>query len=66
MEPTDQYDKKEDSDNLPIFRNIFLPIWIRRFIQARNGVDRLLLDYGWNFLPVVGVISWLLFFIIQR
>lgn len=34
--------------------NILLPVWLRPSIQDHNGLDRFLLDYGFNFLPYIG------------
>ena len=41
--------------------NIFLPVWLRPFIQEANGLDRFLLDYGFNILPYIGFIIYMLF-----
>ena len=65
MEPDGQYDKEENRNTMFVLRNIFLSIWLRRIVQDRDGMDGFFLDYGRNFLPVIGFISWLLFFIIQ-
>jgi hypothetical protein len=57
-------DKQEKTkDDLFIFRYIFLPFRVRCTVQNNNGIDAFLLDYGFNFLPIVGIISWVLFFI---
>jgi len=42
-------------------RNIFLPIWLRPFVQINNELDRFLLDYGFNILPYIGIIIYMLF-----
>ena len=42
-------------------RNVLQSIWVRRAIQNGNGVDRFLLDYGYNFLLPSGVIFWVIF-----
>ena len=43
--------------------DVFQSSWIRRFIQTSNGLDRFLLDYGFNFLLRCAIFSWLLFLI---
>lgn len=43
--------------------NVFQSNGIRHFIQASNGVDRFLLDYGCNFLLPFTIVSWVIFFI---
>jgi hypothetical protein len=41
--------------------NVFLPVWLRPFVQRTNVMDRFLLDYGFNILPYIGIIIYLLF-----
>jgi hypothetical protein len=41
--------------------NIFLPVWLRSFVQKVDGLDRFLLDYGFNILPNIGFIIYMLF-----
>jgi hypothetical protein len=41
--------------------DIFQPARLRRSIQVRNGLDRFLLDYGFNFLPYISVAIWIIF-----
>jgi len=48
------YRMSNDSNVLQSFR-------IRRFIQNSDGMDRFLLDYGYNFLFPCGVIFWVIF-----
>jgi len=48
------YRMSNDSNVLQSFR-------IRRFIQNGDGMDRFLLDYGYNFLFPCGVVFWLIF-----
>jgi hypothetical protein len=48
------YRMSNDSNVLQSFR-------IRRFIQNGDGMDRFLLDYGYNFLFPCGVIFWVIF-----
>jgi len=45
--------------------NVFQPLWIRCFIQTSNGLDRFLLDYGYNFLLRFGIVLWTIYLIAQ-
>jgi len=56
--------KQESGDPLPNNRHIFQSFGFRRFIRSNNEVDRVLLDYGYNFLLPVGTILWIVFFIL--
>jgi len=55
--------KKESSDPLPNSRNIFQPFRFRCFVRTCDEVDRVLLDYGYNFLLPVGIFLWAIFLI---
>lgn len=37
--------------------------WLRRTIQASNGLDRFLLDYGFDFLLRCAFFSWTIFLV---
>jgi len=51
--------KKEDHrHNLSHSRNILQSLRIRRFVRTDNETDRVLLDYGFNFLLPLGIILW--------
>ena len=39
----------------------FQPAWLRRAIQSSNGLDRFLLDYGYNFLPYIAGVIYIIF-----
>lgn len=52
---------KQRSNILSDDSNVFQPIWFRRAIQSSNGLDRFLLDYGFNFLPYSGVLFWIIY-----
>jgi hypothetical protein len=41
--------------------DIFQSARLRRSIQVHNGLDRFLLDYGFNFLPYISVAIWIIF-----
>lgn len=43
--------------------NVFQSTRLRRTIQSSVRLDRFLLDYGFNFLPHLSVIIWIIFFI---
>lgn len=43
--------------------NVFQSIWIRYSVQTSTRLDKFLLDYGFNFLFGIGIISWIVFFI---
>lgn len=41
--------------------NVFQSTWLRRTIQSSVGLDRFLLDYGFNFLPHISILFWFVF-----
>lgn len=41
--------------------DVFQPAWIRRAIQTSDGLDRFLLDYGFDFLWRCAFFSWVVF-----
>jgi len=41
--------------------DLLQPARFRRAIQSSNGLDRFLLDYGYNFLPYVAIIIYSIF-----
>lgn len=53
--------KREISDPLPNALPLLQPRWIRRNIQDGSGLDKFLLEYGINFLPYCGIVSWIVF-----
>ena len=56
---------KKRSDSLLNAGDVLQPAWIRRAIQTSDGLDRFLLDYGFDFLFRCAFVSWLVF-IIQK
>ena len=58
-------EQEKDSDPLLIFKQLFSTIWIRCFIQKRDGFDKIILDSGYSFLLYIGIISYIIFFIIK-
>ena len=57
----DRYLSKEVTNYNVNGRYVFLPVWLRPIVQKVNGLDRFLLDYGFNILPYVGFIIYMLF-----
>jgi len=54
---------KQRFNTVPDAGTVLQSSWLRRLIQTSNGLDRFLLDYGFNFLWRCGLFSWALFFI---
>jgi hypothetical protein len=54
---------KESSNPMPYLGNLFQSLWLRCTFRVDNEVDRVLLGYGFNFLPSFGIIFWLIFLI---
>lgn len=50
---TEKYHRSHGSD-------VLQPSRIRRFIQSSHGLDRFLLDYGFNILPYFGFVIYLI------
>ena len=51
----------QDGNNMFNASHIFLPIWLRRFIQEDNGLDGFILEYCYNFLLPFGSILWIIY-----
>lgn len=48
-------------------RRIFFPtVWVRRPFQINHGVDKFILDNGYNILLYIGCIFWALFFLLRN
>lgn len=56
--------QEQNSDNMPNAGHLFSSIGVRCTIFTNNELDKFLLDYGFNFLPVVSIVSWILFLFI--
>ena len=52
---------EQNSNNLFNAGHVFSASGLRCFVFANNEIDRFLLDYGCNFLPIVSLFSWILF-----
>lgn len=55
-----QENKKKDPDPLPTFRHVFQPTWFRCPICPDHEMDRVLLDYGYNFLLPISIFFWII------
>ena len=49
--------------NIPDVSNVLLAIWLRCNFCDHNEIYKFVLDYGCNFLPYIGVIFYILFYI---
>lgn len=47
-------------------RNVLQSVRVRRSIRHNNEMDRVLLDYGFNFLLPFGVILWVVFLVVTN
>ncbi len=45
--------------------DVLQPSWVRCPIPPCDGVDRIILDYGCNFLWRIGIVLWALFFVVE-
>lgn len=54
---------KQTIYTVPNDGDFFPAIWLRRLIQANNGVDRFLLESGRSILLYLGPILWLIYII---
>lgn len=59
---TDCFFKKKIIDNISFSFQFFSSIWIRRYFRTDNEMDRILLDYGFNFLPYIGMFFYVILF----
>jgi len=55
--------KQESGYPLPSHSNILQSFRVRCFVCSCDEMDRVLLDYGRNFLLPVGIFLWVVFFI---
>jgi hypothetical protein len=55
--------KKECTNIVFIPWQLLFAVWVRCVVQADNGLDRFLLDYGRNFLSYFGIILYIIYFI---
>jgi|LakMenEpi03Aug12_release.lakeMendotaPanAssembly.Ray.scaffolds.fasta_scaffold4349887_1 hypothetical protein len=51
---------QEHNNNVANSGNIFQSFRVRRSISSCDEVDRVLLDYGRNFLLPVGIVLWII------
>jgi hypothetical protein len=46
--------------------NVLQSVRVRRSVRVNNEMDRVLLDYGFNFLLPFGVVLWIVFLVITN
>lgn len=63
MDSDEPYKQKKISNWLSSVMYVLQPFRIRCAFQDGDGLNKFLLDYGFNFLPYVGIISWVIFFL---
>ena len=56
-------DKTKISNNMSNVGDVFQPLWIRRYSDNVDEVNRFLLGYGYNFLPYISFIIYSLLFL---
>ena len=55
--------KSDNGDRCVDAGDIFQPTWVRCPIRVCNEIDRFLLDYGFNFLPYISFIIYIILFL---
>jgi hypothetical protein len=58
--------KKKNGNGESYPRNFLQSVRVRRSVRSNNEMDRVLLDYGFNFLLPFGVILWIVFLVITN
>ena len=58
---TQKENKKEISGHLSDIGDLLQSVGVRRLVCSNHEVDRVLLDYGFNFLLPFGMFLWVLF-----
>lgn len=58
--------KKKISNDVSDTGNVLQSIRVRRNVRNDNELDRVLLDYGFNFLLPFGTILWVIFLVITN
>lgn len=53
-------EKQETGDSSPDPGDVLQPLRVRRTVCSCDEINRVLLDYGFNFLLPVGVVLWTL------
>ena len=56
--------KKKNSNVMSNFSDILQPIRVRHSVSPDNELDRVLLDYGFNFLLPFGAVLWIVFLVV--
>lgn len=57
-------EKNGDDESYP--RNVLQSVRVRRSVCSNNEMDRVLLDYGFNFLLPFGIILWIVFLVVTN
>jgi hypothetical protein len=65
MDCDEPYKQTKNGNDKFGFGDVFQPARVRRIIQVCDGLDRFLLDYGFNFLPYIAIISWVILLLNQ-
>jgi hypothetical protein len=58
--------KKKISDVKLSPSNVLQSVGVRRSVRSDNEMDRVLLDYGFNFLLPFGIFLWIVFLVITN
>jgi hypothetical protein len=56
----------ESRNNTSNARNVFQPIWFRRYTVNSNRINRFLVRSQFDFVLPLGIIFWILFFITKN
>lgn len=63
MDSDEPYKQRKNSNTLSSALHVLQPFRVRCSFQDGDGINRFLLDYGFNFLPYISIISWVIFLI---
>ena len=58
----DCFFKKKNINDISFSFQFFSSVWIRRYFCVDNEMDGILLDYGFNFLPYIGMLFYSILF----
>jgi hypothetical protein len=58
--------QQQNSDHLLDAEHVLPAFRLRCAVSVDNEMDRFLLDYGHNFLPYIGLLSWFLFLLCEN
>ena len=63
MKDSEPYKQKQNRDIVLILRNIFQPFRLRCSPEVDDGYHRQLLVFNFNFLPIISLLLYLIFFL---